>query len=196
MEKLIRENAGAFNHHYPKVAAILTAHSRGKDNAMTIAWHTSLAHKPPLYGVVIMPNRFTYQLITESKEFGINFLPVELDELVAAVGGSGGSKIDKFQAFNIDRENAIKTSVPILKSAYAAYECNLIDDRAYGDHRLLVGEIMATHWLQEAFTAEETLDLAKVKPIMYLGKEQYLDITECTTRTLKRNVYGKRGGGQ
>jgi len=77
MAKIITENIGGFTQHYPKMAVIVTASSKGKDNAMTAAWHSSISRNPPLYGVSISPKRFTYQLIAESKEFAINFIPWE-----------------------------------------------------------------------------------------------------------------------
>ena len=101
MAKVVGKDALAFYEHYPKVAAIVTANAKGKDNAMTVDWHTSLSCNPPLYGVAIAPERFTYQLISDSKEFGINFLPFEAVELVALIGSTAGSQIDKFQEFNI-----------------------------------------------------------------------------------------------
>ena len=190
MDKVITEDIGAFFQHYPKVAVIVTAQAGGRANAMAAAWHTSISFKPPLYGVAISPKRFTYQLIAESKEFGVNFLPFARAELIASVGGSKGYEIDKFQMFNIARDKPVKTAVPILKAAYAAYECKLVDDRGYGDHRWLVGEIVAVHLLREALTPEETLDLEKVSPILYLGHELYLT-TSKDIRYLDREVYGK-----
>jgi len=192
MAKVISEDIGAYYHHYPRVAAIVTAQAKGKQNAMAVAWHTSISFEPPLYGIAIATKRFTYQLIVDSKEFGVNFLPFGKAELVAAVGGSGGWEIDKFRQFGIAREKPVKTQVPILKDAYAAYECKLVDDRLYGDHSLLVGEIVAVHWLKAAFTPEETLDLAKVSPILYLGSERYITASAETVKHLDRKVYGQR----
>ena len=191
-KKVITEDIGAFYQHYPKVAAVVTAQAKGKENAMAAAWHASLSYKPPLYGVSVAPKRFTYQLIAASKEFGVNFLPFAEAELVASVGGSGGYEVDKFHRFNIARDKPVKTAVPILKAAYAAYECKLVDDRVYGDHRWLVGEIVAVHLLGEAFTPEETLDLEKASPILYLGHELYVTAAKDTVRYLDREVYGKR----
>ncbi len=190
MDKVITEGVGKYYHHYPGVAVVVSAQAKGRDNAMAVAWHTSISFKPPLYGVSISPRRFTYQLIADSKEFGVNFLPFAEAELVASVGGSGGYEIDKFHRFNIARDKPVKTAVPILKAAYAAYECKLVDDRGYGDHRLLVGEIVAVHLLRKVFTSEETLDLDKVSPLLYLGHELYLTASK-DIRYLDREVYGK-----
>jgi len=191
MAKVISEDIGAFSHHYPRVAAIVTAQAKGKENAMAVAWHMPIAFSPPLYGISLSPKRFTYQLIVDSKEFGVNFLPFEQAELVASVGGSKGQEVDKFHRFDIAQDEPVKTAVPILKDAYAAYECKLVDDKGYGDHRLLVGEIVAVHLLKEAFAPEGTLDLAEVSPVLYLGNERYLTASRETIKYLDREVYGK-----
>ena len=159
---------------------------------MTVAWHTSLSFNPPLYGIAVAPKRFTYQLIVNSKEFAVNFLPFETAELIASVGGSAGREIDKFQRFNIAKSKPVKTAVPILEAAYAAYECKLVDDRDYGDHRWLVGEIVAVHLREEAFTPEGIPDLSNINPALYLGDECYLTAAKDTIRRLYREAYGRR----
>jgi len=192
MAKVIGKSVGRFNQQYPRTAVIVTAQAKGRENAMAVAWHTSISFKPPLYGIVVSPKRFTYQLIIDSKEFGINFLPFKAVELVASVGSSSGQKIDKFHRFNIAKDKSVKTTVPILKDAYAAYECKLVDDRSYGDHRWLVGEVVAVHVMKEAFAPEAILDLNKVSPVLYLGSDHYLTTSKDTKRYLDRKVYGKR----
>jgi len=186
MKKTVSDNIGAFYQHYPRVAVVVTASSGGRDNAMSIAWHTSISKSPPLYGVVVSPNHFTYKLIAQSKQFGVNFMPDTKAELVAALGGSKGSQMDKFSAFSVKRDNAVKTAVPILKDAYAAFECRLVDDRLYGDHKLLVGEVVAVHYAEEAFMENGVLDIEKINPTLYLGGEIYLNTEESRPRTLNR----------
>lgn len=192
MTKIISEGTGEFYQHYPRLAVIVTARSKGKANAMAAAWHASISFEPPLYGVSVSAKRFTYQLIAESNEFGINFLPFEESELIASVGGSSGRDINKFQRFNIATDKSVKTNVPILSTAYAAYECQLVDDREYGDHRWLVGKIVSVHVDKTVFTQEETIDLNKVSPAIYMGHDNYLTAARETLRHLDRETYGKR----
>ena len=188
MSKIITQDIGKFGHHYPKVAVIVTASARGRDDAMTAAWHSSISLKPPLYGVAITTKRFTYQLITESQEFGINFISLEKAPLAAAIGGTSGKQIDKFERFNIEKEKPLKTTVPILKDAYAAYECKLVDSKPYGDHIWIVGEIVAVHFLEEAFTPAEVLDPDKLKPLLYLGSDFYASIDKDSVNFVKRGI--------
>jgi flavin reductase (DIM6/NTAB) family NADH-FMN oxidoreductase RutF len=188
MPKIVTEAIGKFGQHYPKVAVIVTASARGKDAAMTAAWHSSISFKPPLYGVAVASKRFTYQLITESREFGINFIPLEKASLAAAIGGTSGQEMDKFERFNIEKEKPLKTAAPILKDAYAAYECKLVDSKPYGDHIWVVGEIVAVHFLEEAFTPAEILDLDKIKPLLYLGSDFYASTDKKSVSFVKRGI--------
>ena len=192
MLKVSTESVGSFFQHFPKVATIVTVNAGGKKNAMAVAWHSSISLKPPLYGVSIVPKRFTYQLVLESGEFGINFMPFETAELVASVGGCSGGKIDKFERFHIAEESPLKTGVPVLKDAYAAYECKLMDYKAYGDHNWVVGEVVAVHFDDDVFTARGVLDLNQLSPALYLGAELYTTTSKESVRLLDRETYGKR----
>ncbi len=191
MAKVSMEGAAGFSHHYPKLATIVTARAKGKDNAMAVAWHSSISVNPPLYGVSIAPGRFTYELLLEAGEFGVNFMPMDKAELVAAVGGSSGRLMDKFEKFGLMKETPLKTSVPILKDAYASYECKLVDHKTYGDHVWVVGEILASHFDEELFNEKQELILERFSPALYLGAEKYTTVARDILKQLDRKVYGK-----
>ena len=188
MPKIVTDGVGKFSQHYPKVAVIVTASAHGRDDAMTAAWHSSISFKPPLYGVAVTAKRFTYQLMTESREFGINFIPLEKASLAAAIGGTSGQQINKFERFGIKKEKTLKTTAPVLKDAYAAYECKLVGSKSYGDHIWVVGEIVAVHVSEEAFTAAEALDLGKIRPLLYLGSDLYASVDNNSASFVKRGI--------
>ena len=188
MPKVVTDDVGKFCQHYPKMAVIVTASAGGRDGAMTVAWHSSISLEPPLYGIAVASKRFTYQLITESGEFGINFIPSEKASLAAAIGGISGQEMDKFERLNIEKEKPLKTTAPILKDAYAAYECKLVDSKPYGDHLWIVGEIAAVHFLEEAFNQEEVIDLYKVKPLLYIGSDLYASADKKSVSFVKRGI--------
>lgn len=192
MTKSIRDGAGKFSYHYPFHATIVTSHANGKDNAMAVAWHAPISMNPPLYGVSISPRRFTLEQILESKAFAVNFMPLRYAELVAETGGSKGSDVDKFTKFDIEKEASVKTNAPILKKAYAAYECELYDHVTLGDHVWCVGKIVAVHYDKKAFTDKELLDLTKVNPALYISGENYVTTLASSVRHLERNEYGNK----
>jgi len=191
VEKVCVEGVGKFYHHYPAVAAVVTARFGEKANAMAAAWHSSLSRKPPLYGVAISPKRFTHDLILEAGEFGVNFLPFDRAGIIAAVGGSTGKEVDKFRVFSIAEEKPVLTLAPILAEAYAAYECKLVSHYTFGDHTWFVGQILMVHLLEETFTQEGVLNLERVMPSLYLGADLYLSPSPESICRLRREVYGE-----
>ncbi len=190
MNKHVEGSAG-FSHHYPKLAVVVTCHAQGRDNAMSVAWFSSISQKPPLIGVSIYPNRYTYELILEAKEFGINFLSLEKAELIAGVGGCSGRDVDKFERFNLGKESSLATNVPIMKDAYAAYECTLHSSYTIGDHEWFVGEVVATHYDEGVVTSAGQIDLTAVNPALYMGAELYYTTDPNSNRHLERSRYGK-----
>jgi flavin reductase (DIM6/NTAB) family NADH-FMN oxidoreductase RutF len=186
------EGAGRFSCHYPKLAVIITAGSPGRENAMAAAWHTSVSSNPPLYGIAVTSKRLTYALIIESGEFAINFLPLERADLVAAVGGVTGRDVDKFERFGIVKEKALKIAAPVLRDAHACYECKLVSHEPCGDHEWMVGEVVATHWSEEAFADTGTLDISRARPTLYAGSDRYVTMQPESARHLQRGVLDQR----
>lgn len=195
MSKIRTEKVGRFYHYYPKVPAVVTAQARGRANALAVAWNCPLSFDPPLYGVSISPRRFTHSLIQESREFAVNFLPLRQAELIAALGGTSGLSINKFERFKIATEPPLRIQAPILEEAYASYECRVINEVKVGDHDLFVGLVVAIHYLEEAFDENGTLKVAQVTPTLYLGSDTYLIIEKGQVRRLDREVYAAEYGG-
>ena len=154
---------------------------------MAAAWHSPISHTPPIFGVSLSPKRYTYTLIQKAREFGINFLPFDKAALVVSIGSVSGAEMDKFEKFGLETEKPIKTTAPILKDAYAAYECRLIDSREYGDHIWLVGEIVATHFDKAYFNEDETIDLNRISPILYMGADRYTIPSSADMKVIERN---------
>ncbi len=167
---------------YPAVAAVLTVAHEGRKNAMAMAWHSVLSFDPPLYGALVSPKRFTYGLLKAAGAFVVNFLPWEKADLIARVGRHSGRDVDKFQAFGIEEVPVPDALAPILRDAYAAYECRVVAVHTVGDHDLFVGEIVRVHRREEAFTPQLTLDLERVRPALYIGADLYVSTDPATVR--------------
>lgn len=192
MKDVHTKDVGQFYYHVPWPVAVVAVHWEGKDNAMAAAWHAPISFDPPLYGVSISPKRHTYELISKAREFTANFMSLESAELIAAVGGSTGREIDKFEEFDLEREDPLEVSSPILSSAYATYECILHKEDTYGDHQLFVGRIVAVHYTSAFLMPDGTTDPDAAEPTLYLGAEIYATLTGMTRRHFDRRVYGAR----
>ena len=189
MLKVVATGPGAFYQHYPRVVLIVTANSEGRKNAMAVAWHCPISFKPPLYGISISPKRYTYKMILQSKCFAVNFLTYEKIDVIAALGSTSGSFADKFTEFDLQEDRSLKIDVPILRDAYAAYECAVIENKILGDHAWIIGEVLAVHVAQELLKDDGVLDLNLVKPALYLGGDIYCSTDGTTVKYIDREQF-------
>jgi len=187
LTKKIMDGAGKFTRHYPANVAIVTTRTEKEQDAMAAAWHSNVSFNPPLLGVSISPKRHTYELITESKRFAMNYVPKEKAAISAQTGGVSGKDVDKFDMFGLLLEEESKLDLPILKDAYAAYECKLHSQYMIGDHEWFVGEVLFTHYDDEVFNEDQMLLTDKVSPTMYLGFDKYFLPPMCGPTYLERS---------
>lgn len=161
-------------HSYPGMVALVTAHAEGINNIMAAGWHSYISYEPPIYGVAIAEERFTHHLISESGEFAINFVSGDQAHWIQEAGSFSGADEDKFEKLGIEFEQGVTIKSPILKDAYVAYECKVIDIRKYGDHDWVVGEIQLFYKDDTKFAENGLPDWNQHTIPLYLGRSQYL----------------------
>jgi len=166
------EQFNKFYYLFPQTVAVIGV----ARNLMPAAWHTPISAKPPLYGVLISPKRYTYELLKVENGFTVNFLKHDQADLIAKLGSTSGRDLDKLTRFNIAAEPADKISGTIMSQSYAAYECEKYAMHEYGDHLLIVGRILLIHVAQDALREQESVDEKKISPVLYFGKDRYLTI--------------------
>ncbi|MFQ6068953.1 MAG: flavin reductase family protein [Candidatus Aminicenantales bacterium] len=179
--KKITTEIKEFQYFYPYTVALVGAHSESGLNFMACAWHTALSFQPPLFGVLISKKRFTHKLISEAKEFTVNFVSYGRVKLSAQFGRKSGYDVDKLKEFPLRLIPSKIIKSPLIDEAYAAFECRVADIKAYGDHDLFVGEVLAVHE-EECFNEKGVLDSRKILPLLYLGKDLYITVNPDTLK--------------
>jgi flavin reductase (DIM6/NTAB) family NADH-FMN oxidoreductase RutF len=173
---------GKYYYFFPQAVALIGV----KTNIMPAAWHTPLSADPPLYGTAVSPKRHTYDLLLEETGFTVNFLDLQHAAVAAQTGSTSGRDIHKLQEFKIPYTTGDIVNGPVLKEAYAVYECKRYDVRDYGDHALFVGRIVLLHYRTEHLRKGQLIDEQTVKPMLYFGKDRYLTIDTKSLRILTK----------
>lgn len=191
--KIIEDKPAKFYHFYPAVVAVVVVKYQDIVNGMAVAWNTGLSSNPPLFGLLIAPKRYTHELIEKTGEFSVNFLPAEKSETIAICGRISGREMDKFKEYNIELEPSKKISSPVIKDAYAAYECKLQKIIPAGDHSLVIGEVLNVHYENDAFLENGLPNLKNITPNLYLGSDTYLFMKEFKIKVIgKEEILKKR----
>jgi flavin reductase (DIM6/NTAB) family NADH-FMN oxidoreductase RutF len=163
-------------HSYPGMVAIVTVSHNGEENVMAAGWHTYISYEPPIYGVAIGRERHTHQLLKDAGKFAINFLPFEKANFIQQAGMYSGSNTNKFEKGNMQFDNGVATQSPILKDAYVAYECEVIDCQSYGDHDWFVGNIVQFYRDNDKFLDNGLPDFDQLAIPLYIGRSTYASV--------------------
>jgi len=171
-----------YQYAFPMQATLVTCNDKsGKTNVITIAWHTPISKNPPLHGMSVAPSRYSHSLIESSKEFVINFAPIEIVEKVHFCGSKSGRNTDKIKETNFTLIPSQKIKTPAIKECYAHLECKLYSNSTIGDHGFFVGEVINVVYDECAFK-DEIIDNKKIKPCYYAGSNTYTTLED----TLKK----------
>lgn len=173
-----------YQYAFPMQTILVTCNDiAGKTNIITLAWHTPISRHPPLYGLSVSPKRYSYALIKKSKEFVINFIPYSLVEAADFCGTHTGKTTDKLCNTGLTLIPSTKLSTPLIKEGYAHLECTLVKSILLGDHRLLIGEVVAVTADKNAFT-DELLRTDQIHPLYYIGENAYTTLDRVKRKTV------------
>lgn len=130
----------------PHLTYLVTANDPRNNNkaAITVSWATPISVNPPLFGIVISPNKASNSVIQEASMFTVNILPITaVDELLWAGSHSGRQYENKIKAAGLTavpgRTDKNATSVA---EAIASFECKLRNVVPIGNHTLFIGEVV------------------------------------------------------
>ena len=85
-------------------------------------------------------------IIRESRSFVVNFIPYSMMEKVKAAMGTSGEYLEKVEALGFNPIKCEKLTDSFkLEHAIGWIECELIEEKEYGDHVQFVGKVLDSH---------------------------------------------------
>ena len=87
---------------YPLPVVMVSCGDMDNSNIITVAWTGILNTTPAMCYISVRPERYSYNLIKESKEFVINLTTKDLVYKVDWCGVKTGAKVDKFKEMNLN----------------------------------------------------------------------------------------------
>jgi hypothetical protein len=99
-------------HQYLEPGPIVLAPSqwRGKNNIMTLGWHTILEFTPSLVGCMISGGNHSHDMIRRSGDCVINLPTTALTNAVVGVGNTSGSKVDLALVVLCEAQHLLETA--------------------------------------------------------------------------------------
>jgi flavin reductase (DIM6/NTAB) family NADH-FMN oxidoreductase RutF len=134
--------SGVYRLLEPGPVVLLTTARKGRQNVMTMSWHTMMDFEPPLVGCVVSDRNFTFATLKATKECVINIPTVELAKKVVRCGNVSGRTVDKFAAFRLTPVLAARVAPPLIAECYANLECRVVDAKLAAKYCFFVLEVV------------------------------------------------------
>ena len=138
----------------------------GAPNILTVSWVSVVCGTPPMVGVAVRAERFSYVLIRDTGEFVLNIPPAALLRAVDFCGTVSGETVDKFAQANLTPVPGVKVRPPMIEECPINLECVVRQALPLGSHVLFLAEVAAVH--ADADVVEDgTIVLGRVAPLTF-----------------------------
>lgn len=175
LKKEIRDSSLTRRLIGPKPTVLVTCiDSKGRANIIAIAACTVVSHEPAIYMVPVRYDRYSHDLIAESKEFVINVPTADLVEETEFCGTKSGRDVDKFAETGLVAVPASLVRPPLIKECPINIECKVIQSTKPGTHTLFFGEVVAAH-VEEGLFPDGFNDYGRL-PVILSSYAEYLNV--------------------
>jgi len=158
---------------YPIPAVLVSSGDMKNSNILTVAWTGIINTNPAIVYISVRPERFSYKLIKENREFAINLTNEKLAYATDWCGVRSGEKYDKFKEMHLTKEKANFIKAPLIKESPVSIECKVIDERDYGSHTMFTAEVLSIDADEKYFDENGAFDISKCDLIAYANGGYY-----------------------
>ncbi|WP_455716347.1 flavin reductase family protein [Anaerosporobacter sp.] len=144
-----------------------------KPNIITVAWAGTVCTNPPMVSISVRPERHSYTMIEQSKEFVINLTTKDLVRATDYCGVRSGRDVDKFKEMGLTTQESSKVSAPGIKESPVNIECKLKEIIKLGSHDMFLATVEAIQVDTSLLNEKGKLELSKSNPIVYSHGEYY-----------------------
>lgn len=158
---------------YPIPAVLVSSGDMKNSNILTVAWTGIINTNPAIVYISVRPERFSYKLIKENREFAINLTNEKLAYATDWCGVRSGEKYDKFKEMHLTKEKANFIKAPLIKESPVSIECKVIDERDYGSHTMFTAEVLSIDADEKYIDEKGAFDISKCDLIAYANGGYY-----------------------
>ena len=141
-------------------------------DVITIAWTGIINSHPAKTYISVRPERFSYKIIKEKREFVINLVSADLARATDLCGMKTGAKTDKFKEAKLTPEYVEDASCPIIKECPISLVCKVTDIVPLGSHDMFIADIVSIY-VNEEMMEEGKLCINRAHLAAYAHGEYY-----------------------
>lgn len=155
------------------VVMVTSKDKEGKSNVFTVAWIGTVCSKPPMLSISIRPERASYKMIEESKEFIVNIPNSSQVNETDFCGVRSATQIDKIKEMNFTMKPGSQVNVDYIDECPINIECKVTQIIKLGCHDLFLAEVVQTHIDSSLIDEKGKICFDKANLLSYCHGEYY-----------------------
>lgn len=153
---------------YPLPAALVScADKDGNTNLLTIGWTGTICTNPPMLYISVRPERYSYHMIEETREFVLNLTNEEIIKATDLCGVKSGRDVDKWKLAGLTPGKASAVKAPIVVESPVNIECQVTEIIKLGSHDMFIARVVAVEADERYFDKDGRFNLNKAGLIAY-----------------------------
>lgn len=131
---------------YPVPAVMVSCQRENeKPNIITVAWAGTVCTNPAMLSISVRPERYSYNIIKDTKEFVVNLVTKELVYATDYCGVKSGRDVDKFKEMHLHECESNVVSVPGIMESPVNIECRVVEIKELGSHHMFIAEVVSVN---------------------------------------------------
>lgn len=160
------------------VVMVTCSDLNGHDNIITVAWVGTVNSEPPMLSISIRRERYSFDLISNSKKFVVNIPDKTLVKATDICGVISGKNEDKFHLTGLSKGKSSSGGVPIILECPINIECDVHSEIDLGSHVMFIGKITGVQISEKYIDESNKFNIQKAQLLGFahgsyyqLGKE-------------------------
>lgn len=131
---------------YPVPAVMVSCQRENeKPNIITVAWAGTICTNPAMLSISVRPERYSYNIIKETKEFVVNLVTSDLAYATDYCGVKSGRDVDKFKEMNLHKSISKVVKAPGIEESPVNIECCVKEIKELGSHHMFIAEVVSVN---------------------------------------------------
>ena len=171
---MAKQHWKAGNMLYPLPAVLVSMQDEdGRTNIITIAWTGTCSTNPPMVYISVRPERYSYEILKNTKEFVINLTTENLAYATDFCGVTSGKTIDKFKEAKLTPFPSKYIKAPGIKESPVNIECRVKEILPLGSHDMFIAEVLGVTIEDSYLDQNNRFNLEQANPLAYSHGKYY-----------------------
>jgi len=170
---------------YPRPTVLFGVNIDGKANFMAVGGGGVVNAIPPMIGVPVRHDRYSFKGVRQNMTFSIATPSVDMVKELDYCGIASGADVDKAKICGFDVFYGHLKTAPMIEQCPVNLECRVVQTLDMGSHDFVIGQVEGAYASEDCLTNGKP-DVEKIRPMIFdIDFGRYLAFGDVIARAFK-----------